>query len=180
MVGALVLVPPAHAQDGDARVTSAKRATPKPGVVTPRCKIDLGIGQVFVSKAGTSGASGITINTLIMNHGTGTWKSRPGQQILVLALRNESTGKMTTIREPIPAGPTAGRNVMNYSSPVLHNVFDGFEFGGSIEIRIEYDPDIRSDAEPCNDDTNASNDHRVIPASRLTPFLLSSRRSGQF
>ena len=64
-------------------------------------------------------------------------------------------------------GARVGRVV---STPIA-NAFDPFEFSGTVEMSLSFDPDIAIDSNACNNDANAANNTFRIDGAGVQAFL---------
>ncbi|WP_447727532.1 hypothetical protein [Sphingomonas koreensis] len=162
------------------QLTPQPRLTPKP-LLTPAaaCRVDPAIAWVTLTKAGGS-KERIIVAFEVVNQGRSAWSSGAGQQNVSLVVRNGSTGRQFSVTRPLPERAAAGGRMLAYTSPIIPSAFDTFEFGGTVDIQIGYDPDIAIDARPCNNDANASNNRKQITAREINGFLNTAATTQRF
>jgi len=61
--------------------------------------------------------------------------------------------------------------MQRFTTPLIRNAFDDFEFGGHVALSISYDPDIFIDGNRCNDDSNAGNNTFRIETGEILAFM---------
>lgn len=141
------------------------------------CHVDPAIGAVTLTK----GAGGdVSVTYEVLNRGRQAWASGPNQQQVTVRVTNANTGR--SFRETqLLAGAAAPRASMGrFSTPMIRNAFDDFEFGGDVEVQIGYDPDIFIDGNRCNDDAAQANNVLRISNAQVASFLGSTARSRTF
>ena len=181
LTGALVLGAAAAPQiTPKTPLTPQPRLTPRP-LLTPAagCRVDPAITAITLTKVGGS-KERITVGFEVVNQGRSAWSSGPGQQTVSLKVRNGNTGREFTASRPLPERAAAGGRMVSFTSPVIPNAFDTFEFGGTVDVRIGYDPDIAIDSRPCNNDANASNNHRQVTTRQVNGFLNATASTQRF
>ena len=97
----------------------------------------------------------------IRNVGAGAWSSGRGQQVASLK-RNIGSSTTLASRDFIRLSPGES---FTLSSPM--SVYAGEEFPPDLELSIGYDPDIRIDGNPANDDCRMGNNSRRLSGSEL-------------
>ena len=73
-----------------------------------------------------------------------------------------------------------GERVGRVVSTPIANAFDTFEFSGTVEMSLSFDPDIAIDSNPCNNDANAANNTFSIDSAGVQAFLAGTARSRTF
>jgi hypothetical protein len=151
----------------------AIRATPT-AVPTPRvpvaCKVDPAVRSLTLTKVGGDKRR-IQATIEVVNLGPDSWRSGVRQQTVTLTLRNGNTGAVYTRSFPLPATAARGAVMLRHTTPVLNDPFDTFEFAGTADVSIAYDPDIAIDGNNCNDDTNPGNNGKRLVTSDIQAFL---------
>ncbi|MEG3181847.1 hypothetical protein [Sphingomonas sp. LT1P40] len=155
------------------RTTPIPRLTPEP--FRP-CRVDPQIRSITLTKVGGM-KNKIQVSFDVYNNGSTAWRSGANQQNVTLCVRNGSTGAVYTVTRALPAGAPAGGRMLTFTTPVIPNAFDTFEFSGTVDVQISYDPDIAIDGNKCNDDTNSANNRREISARMVQAFLGETRSS---
>ncbi|KTE10753.1 hypothetical protein [Sphingopyxis sp. H115] len=146
-----------------------------PGVI---CQGDPAISRINLIKGAAPGSVTVTVET--RNQGTGAWRSRAGQQVLAVMVRNGNTGAVSRHSWPLHARAEAGTSMGTYGTPLIRDAFDTFEFRGTVEAKISYDPDILIDGNSCNDDRNMANNVRRVSDSEVGRFLAGDAARMQF
>lgn len=161
-------------------LTPQPRLTPKPLLTpAPGCRVDPAITSITLTKVGGS-KERIIVAFEVVNQGRSAWSSGPGQQNVSLKVRNGNTGREFTTTRPLPERAAAGGRMLSFTSPVIPNAFDTFEFGGTVDVQIGYDPDIAIDARPCNNDANAANNRKQITTRQVNGFLNAAAATQRF
>lgn len=161
-------------------LTPQPRFTPKPLLTpAPGCRVDPAIISIMLTKAGGN-KERIIVAFEVVNQGRSAWSSGPGQQSVSLKVRNGNTGREFTTTRPLPERVAAGGRMLSFTSPVIPNAFDTFEFGGTVDVQIGYDPDIAIDARPCNNDANAANNRKQITTRQINGFLNAAAATQRF
>lgn len=144
---------------------------PKPRLDPPKltCNVDLAIGPVTLSKGKTPGSVTVAVET--RNLGSSAWRSGSNQQTLTVVVKNGNTGNASNHSWTLPGLGAAGSRLAINVTPLIADAFDTFEFSGSVEARISYDPDILLDSNACNDDRNSSNNVKVVSSKQVAEFL---------
>lgn len=158
----------------------ATLAKPRPKLDPPivKCLGDPAISRINLIKGAAPGSVTVTVET--RNQGTGAWRSRAGQQVLSVMVRNGNTGAVSRHSWPLHARAEAGASMGTYGTPLIRDAFDTFEFRGTVEARISYDPDILIDGNNCNDDRNMANNVRRVSDSEVGRFLAGDDARMQF
>lgn len=161
-------------------LTPKPRLTPKP-LLTPAagCRVDPAVTSITLTKVGGS-KERIIVAFEVVNQGRSAWSSGPGQQNVTLTVRNGSSGRAFTVTRPLPERAAAGARMLSFTSPVIPNAFDTFEFGGTVDVQIGYDPDIAIDSRPCNNDANAPNNRRQVTTAQVNGFLGATATTQRF
>lgn len=163
-----------------ARVLPTPRITPTPRfTATPACHVDPAITAVTLTKSGGIKEK-IIVAFEVKNLGRSAWSSRANQQNVTLTVKNGNTGRTYTVTRPLPARAAAGGRMLAFTSPVIPNAFDTFEFSGTVSVQIAYDPDIALDGNRCNDDAEMSNNLKQLSDRQVSAFLASPRATMRF
>jgi len=153
-----------------------------PEVLTPTipsaCQVDPAIRSVTLTKG--SRPLQVRISYEIVNAGRSTWTSGANQQGANLVARNGNTGRDFTSYQRLAARAAAGGSMLRFTSPMIDNAFDNFEFGGHVDLTIGYDPDILIDGNNCNDDSNNGNNRLRIENAEILGFMRGTARSQTF
>lgn len=143
------------------------------------CVVDPAIESITLTKTKTPG--NITVKYVIKNKGTSAWSSGSNQQNVSLIVKNGNTGRTTYSGvRPLPGSAAVGAQMLSFTTPLIVNAIDTFEFSGSVDVQIGYDPDILIDAKKCNDDANSANNRKTLGHAELTAFLGGSTASKTF
>lgn len=161
-------------------LTPQPRLTPAP-LLTPAagCRVDPAVTSITLTKAGGN-KERIIVAFEVVNQGRSAWSSGPNQQSVSLKVRNGSTGREFTATRPLPERAAAGGRMLSFTSPVIPNAFDTFEFGGTVDVQISYDPDIALDSRPCNNDADAGNNRRQVTTRQINGFLNAAAATQRF
>jgi hypothetical protein len=142
----------------------------QPHINTPlTCNVDPAITNVNLTKMPDRTTVRVTVT--IKNNGRDAWRSGSNQQNFTVDVHNNNTNHSVTQTVLLPANAAAGTTMITQSTPFIPNAFDNFEFGGYVDVRIGYDPDILLDSNICNDDANASNNHFRIEREQVMAFM---------
>jgi hypothetical protein len=157
--------------------------TPRPELqIRPACggAVDLAITSATLYKLSTPGSARVEFD--IYNLGPGEWNSGARQQVANLVVRNGASGREYTMTG-VPIGGrrfARGERVGRVVSTPIANAFDTFEFSGTVEMSLSFDPDIAIDSNPCNNDANAANNTFSIDSAGVQAFLAGTARSRTF
>lgn len=154
----------------DRKSTTLPKPQVKPAKLT--CNVDLAIGPITLSKGKTPGS--VTVSVETRNLGSSAWRSGSNQQTLTIVVKNGNTGNASTHSWPLPGSGAAGARLAINATPLIADAFDTFEFSGSVDARIAYDPDILLDSNACNDDRNSSNNVKAVTSKQVAEFLGSA------
>jgi hypothetical protein len=157
---------------------SAKKGVPDATSRAIACAVDPAITRITLSKGKSPGSVRVTVDT--RNMGRSAWSSGPRQQVLSLSVRNGNTGAVSAHSWPLAASAAAGASMGSFTTPMITNAFDSFEFRGIVNASISYDPDIRIDGNACNDDSNAANNVKDVTDGQVADFLASKSSSMGF
>lgn len=160
-----------------AKFTPRPLPTPLPGPVL-RCQVDPAIGRVTLTKTARPGE--VTVYYEVVNRGANAWSAGANQANVTLNVRNGNTGRSFSETRNLPTSAAAGSVMLRRITPVIPGAFDTFEFSGTVDLAIAYDPDIRIDANRCNDDSNMANNRKSITSRQIQAFLASTARSQNF
>lgn len=150
---------------------SVKKDVPGAALSTTACTVDPAITRITLIKGKAPGSVRVTIET--RNYGAGAWRSGSRQQMLSLSVRNGNSGAVSAHSWPLAVSAAAGASMGNFTTPMIADAFDSFEFRGTVSASISYDPDIRIDGNACNDDSNAANNVKNVSDSQVADFLAS-------
>ncbi|MDO9222911.1 MAG: hypothetical protein Q7U20_04270 [Caulobacter sp.] len=142
------------------------------------CVVDPAIVSVTLTKGARRGQ--VRISYVITNAGSSAWRSGANQQGAHLRAVNGNTGGVFASDRPLPGSAGAGAVMQRFTSPMINNAFDDFEFGGHLELAITYDPDILIDGNRCNDDANADNNTLRIENGDILAFMNGAATSRTF
>lgn len=157
--------------------------TPRPELqIRPACggAVDLAITSATLYKLSTPGSARVEFD--IYNLGPGEWNSGARQQMANLVVRNGASGREYTMTN-VPIGGrrfARGARVGRVVSTPIANAFDTFEFSGTVEMSIVFDPDIAIDSNACNNDANAANNTFRIDSAGVQAFLGGAATSRTF
>ena len=160
------------------RTSPTTLPTPR-ATITPACQVDPAITSITLTKS-AGAKEKIIVAFEVTNLGRSAWSSGAGQQNVTLTVKNGNTGRSYTVTRPLPTRAAAGARMLSFTSPVIPNAFDTFEFSGTVDVQIAYDPDIAIDANRCNDDSNPSNNRKQITDRQVSAFLASPRATMRF
>jgi hypothetical protein len=149
------------------QTTPAPRLTP--GVVAP-CRANPAIRSLTLTKVGGDPRK-IQATIEVVNSSRDSWRSGPSQQNVTLTLTNGSSNRKYTVTRPLPGNAAPGAVMLRYTTPVVTDAFDTFEFSGSADVQISYDPDIAIDGNSCNDDANPADNRKQLDWRSIAPFL---------
>jgi len=162
---------PENARPLPERSLPGSAGLPDPRGYAPRpvaCDVDPRVASVTLTKGARPGQ--VSVSYEVINAGRGAWASGPRQQNVSLVARNNNTGREFRNRQALTVSAGAGATMLRYTSPMISNAFDDFEFGGEVTVAIIYDPDITIDGNPCNDDRNSGNNTFRITYSDIIAF----------
>ncbi len=152
---------------------------PLPGPLRPlACTVDPAIGAITLTKGKAAGSVQVTVE--VRNMGSSTWQSGANQQNVSVSVKNGNTGNVVSRSQALPGRAVANSRMGMLTTPMIPNAFDTFEFGGSVEAIINYDPDIAIDGNSCNDDRNAGNNRKSISFEQVQAFLAGSAATRSF
>jgi|CXWL01.1.fsa_nt_gi hypothetical protein len=164
------------------QITPAPRFPLPPGTPLPTipaaCHVDPAIVSITLTKGALRGQ--VRISYEIRNLGRSAWRSGANQQGAHLIAHNGNTGTDFINHRPLPGAAAAGARMTLYTSPLINNAFDDFEFGGHVDLSIGYDPDIAIDGNTCNDDANAANNRKRIENAAILGFMRGTARTQRF
>lgn len=149
---------------------------PVPGLA--RCQVDPAVVSVTLTKGSRRGQ--VRVSYEIVNQGRGAWASGPRQQGVNLLAHNGNTGRDYRNYRALTGRAGAGASMLRFTSPLINNAFDDFEFGGHVEVAISYDPDIYIDGNNCNDDSNAANNTFRVENADILGFMRGAATSQTF
>lgn len=154
----------------------------KPNVTIP-CSVDPAM-RVTLFKTPGRPANALRITVLIVNEGaTGTWTSGDNQQTLTKTIipgtghRARSIGQFKVMARHT-AGP--GGEIGNFAGSEFTTTADEMRGLGRIEIRLNYEADITTDGNACNDDKNMANNQVIIAGADVLAFIASTDRRREF
>lgn len=133
------------------------------------CTVDPSIISVTLTKGARRGQ--VKISYEIANAGASAWRSGANQQGVHLRAVNANTGGVFTLDRPLTGAAAAGASMQRFTTPTINNAFDDFEFAGSLDLRIGYDPDILIDGNRCNDDANTGNNVFRLDNGDILAFM---------
>lgn len=147
--------------------------------VTAPCRVDPRIGAITLAKVSAKSTS-VQITFEVINGGPSAWSSGANQQTVTIMARNNNSGAVYRESKPLAANAASGARMLYHTTPTIHDAFDNFEFGGTVDVSIAYDPDIYADGNSCNDDTNPANNRKTIDYRAILTFMNGSRLSQTF
>lgn len=152
---------------------------PLPGPLRPlACMVDPAIGTITLTKGKAAGSVQVTVE--VRNLGSSAWQSGANQQSVSVSVKNGNTGNVVTRSQALPGRAAANSRMGMLTTPMIPNAFDTFEFGGSVEANISYDPDIAIDGNSCNDDRNSANNRKSISFEQVQAFLAGPATTRSF
>jgi hypothetical protein len=150
-----------------------------PGPVLPAiCDVDPAVASITLTKGARQGE--VRISYEIVNRGRSAWRSGSGQQVVSLKAVNGNTGETYDLDRALTTSAAGGATMLRASTPMLSYPFDTFEFGGTVDVAIAYDPDILIDANSCNDDRRSGNNTASIDAGSVFAFVKGSATTRTF
>ena len=157
-------------------------ATVPAGVRLPQlslyCTVDPAIVSVTLTKGARRGQ--VQISYEVVNAGASAWRSGANQQGMHLRAVNANTGGVFAIDRALTGSAGPGATMQRFSTPMINNAFDDFEFAGSLDLRIGYDPDILIDGNRCNDDADTANNVVHLDNGDILGFMNGPARSQTF
>ncbi len=142
------------------------------------CTVDPSIVSVTLTKGARRGQ--VQISYEVVNAGSSAWRSGGNQQAVYLRATNANTGGVFNSERPLTAAAAAGASMQRFTTPMINNAFDDFEFAGSLDLRIGYDPDILIDGNRCNDDADTGNNVVHLDNGDILGFMNGPARSQTF
>src|SRR3990167_6220382 len=142
------------------------------------CTVDPSIVSVTLTKGARRGQ--VRISYVVANAGSSAWRSGANQQGVHLRAVNANTGGVFASDRPLTGAAAAGATMQRFTTPMIENAFDDFEFAGSLDLRIGYDPDILIDGNRCNDDANTANNEFHLDNGDILGFMNGAARSRTF
>lgn len=142
------------------------------------CFVDPSIVSVTLTKGARRGQ--VRISYVVANAGSSAWRSGANQQGVHLRAVNANTGGVFASDRPLTGAAAAGATMQRFTTPMIDNAFDDFEFAGSLDLRIGYDPDILIDGNGCNDDGNTANNEFLLDNGEILGFMNGAARSRTF
>jgi hypothetical protein len=150
-----------------------------PGPVLPAiCDVDPAVASITLTKGARQGE--VRISYEIVNRGRSAWRSGSGQQVVSLKAVNGNTGETYDLDRALTTSAAGGATMLRASTPMLSYPFDTFEFGGTVDVAIAYDPDILIDANCCNDDRRSGNNTASIDSATVFAFVKGSATTRTF
>ena len=142
------------------------------------CTPDPAIVSVTLTKG--SRPTDVRISYVVTNVGASAWRSGANQQGVHLRALNANTGRSFVSDRALTGVAAAGATMQRFTTPLIVNAFDNFEFAGHVDVFIGYDPDISIDGNRCNDDANADNNTVHIDNGALLAFMASPSATQTF
>jgi hypothetical protein len=142
------------------------------------CDVDPSIVSVTLTKGARRGE--VRISYEIANTGGSAWRSGANQQGVHLVAVNGNTGGTFASDRPLTGMAAPGATMQRFTTPLIRNAFDDFEFGGHVALNIGYDPDIYIDGNRCNDDTDQANNTFRIENGEILAFMNGAATSRTF
>jgi hypothetical protein len=156
------------------------KLTPRaiPSSVPMVCQVDPAIASVTLTKG--SRPRQVSVAYEIVNRGRSRWQSPANAQNVVLDLLNLNTRRSYHNMQPLPGDIPAGGRMIRFVTPMIDDALDDLEFAGTLDLRINYSPDMLNDGNLCNDDFSAANNHLRIDNATLIRFMRSKARTQTF
>ena len=142
------------------------------------CTVDPSIVSVTLTKGARRGQ--VQISYEVVNAGSSAWRSGANQQGMHLRAVNANTGGVFTSDRALTGSAGAGAAMQRFTTPMINNAFDDFEFAGSLDLRIGYDPVILIDGNRCNDDADTGNNVVHLDNGEILGFMNGPARSQTF
>ena len=142
------------------------------------CDVDPSIVSVTLTKGARRGQ--VQISYVIANAGASSWRSGANQQGVHLQAVNANTGRVFASDRALTGSAAAGATMQRFTTPMINNAFDDFEFAGHLDLRIGYDPDILIDGTRCNDDADNANNVFRLENGDILGFMNGAARSQTF
>lgn len=143
------------------------------------CRPDPAIVSVTLTKGPTR--RDVQVSYTIANVGTSQWRSTPSQQHVALTVHNANAPtnrSYTSVQLPgFMSAP--GAVMLSFTTPMITNAFDDSEFGGYLDLSIDYQPSVWTDDHdfPCNNDANLANNHFRLEGIGILDFVKGPLRS---
>ena len=173
LAGGVGAAPP-HAPIGNPITTAP---LPRGGgiVNAATCHVDPAVRLFVLERGAGANAGKFRAIVEVTNAGRNAWRSAPGQGVLTITLTNGNTGAKSAHSFSLPVSAAPAMRMGMWPTPWVASAFDTHEFSGTARAEITYDPDIGTDANPCNDDANAGNNVKEVSAAQVQAFLASGR-----
>lgn len=142
------------------------------------CTVDPSIVSVTLTKGARRGQ--VQISYTIANAGSSAWRSGANQQLVHLRAVNANTGGTFVLDRTLTGTAAAGATMARVTTPMINNAFDDFEFAGSLDVAISYDPDILIDGNRCNDDADTGNNVVHLDNGDILSFMNGAARTRTF
>ena len=150
-----------------------------PGPTLPAiCDVDPAVASITLTKGARQGE--VRVSYEIVNRGRSAWRSGEGQQVVSLKTVNGNTGETHDLDRALTTSAAGGATMLRASTPMLSYPFDSFEFGGTVDVSVVYDPDIYIDGNACNDDRRSGNNTASIDSASVFAFLSGAATSRTF
>jgi hypothetical protein len=120
--------------------------------------VEIGLANIRARRGASGTFFEFDVVGTIRNVGAGAWSSGRGQQVASL----KRTGATLASRDFTRLSPGDGFTLTGRMS-----VHAAEEFPPNLELSISYDPDIRIDGNPANDDCRMGNNSRRLSGSEL-------------
>ena len=147
-------------------------------VLSALCTPDPAIVSVTLTKGARRGQ--VRISYVVANLGPSAWRSGANQQGMHLRAVNANTGGVFVSDRPLTGAAAAGATMQRFTTPMINNAFDDFEFAGHVDLLIGYDPDILIDGNTCNNDAETANNTVHIDNGQLLGFMRGAATSQTF
>lgn len=154
------------------------RARPGYGPALAVCDVDPAIASITLTKGARPGD--VRVSYEVVNRGRSAWRSGAEQQLVLVKTVNGNTGETFDQDRALTGVAAAGASMQRASTPMIAHAFDSFEFGGTVDVTVVYDPDIRIDGNACNDDRRSGNNTASIDAATVFAFVSSRATSRTF
>jgi hypothetical protein len=142
------------------------------------CDVDPAIASITLTKGARAGDVRVTYE--VVNRGRAAWRSGAGQQVVLVKTVNGNTGETFDLNRALPTSAGSGATMQRGATPMIAHAFDSFEFGGTVDVSVVYDPDIYIDGNACNDDRRSGNNTASIDAASVFAFVSGAATSRTF
>lgn len=151
----------------------AIKTTPKinPKLLQRNCPDLAAVDIRFQKISGGAHSGNVRITGVIKNVGKQNFVSNP-RQMYVLLYEVSLTGRARVLARRSVGNIPAGRT---FSLSFVKNWYAGNEFPPNYKLCISYDPDIKLDSNPKNDDCNSANNCKTRPGTDIHKLFNAGR-----